>query len=189
MQSREREEENKKNEIQAERRRLMREAAVRSELSKKRLEESKLFKEQSRKDLKRFNIKFIKRINSGRKQPLFKEIEDQFAQKQEEARLQRKQVIEEIKMKHAPLDLNKIIEHARKHDAFVERMRSENRSRRSLKSPARSESAVSHYRSKFYQRNLEQERTRQEMEEAKAELKLLLEQKKKSYARYVAQVY
>jgi hypothetical protein len=53
-------------------------------------------------------------------------------------------------MKHAPLDLNKIIEHARKHDAFVERMRSENRSRRSLKSPARSESAVSHYRSKFY---------------------------------------
>ena len=57
----------------------MREAAVRSELSKKRLEESKLFKEQSRKDLKRFNIKFIKKINSGRKQPLFKEIEDQFA--------------------------------------------------------------------------------------------------------------
>lgn len=50
----------------------MREAAVRSELSKKRLEESKMLKEQSRKDLKRFNIKFIKRINSGRKQPLFK---------------------------------------------------------------------------------------------------------------------
>lgn len=59
-------------------------------------------------------------------------------------------MIEEIKIKHASLDLNKIIEHAKKHDAFVERMRSENRSRRALKSPARSESAVSQYRSKFY---------------------------------------
>jgi hypothetical protein len=57
----------------------MRDAAVRSELSKKRLEEAKLFKEQSRKDLKRFNVKFIKKINSGRKQPLFKELEEQYA--------------------------------------------------------------------------------------------------------------
>jgi hypothetical protein len=71
MQSREREEEQKKREIEAERRRLVKEAAVRSELSKKRLEEAKLVKEQSRKDLKRFNVKFIKRINSGRKKPLF----------------------------------------------------------------------------------------------------------------------
>ncbi|MFO0118142.1 MAG: hypothetical protein ACK521_11200 [bacterium] len=79
MLSREREEELKKSEIEAERRRLMRDAAVRSELSKKRLEEAKLFKEQSRKDLKRFNVKFIKKINSGRKQPLFKELEEQYA--------------------------------------------------------------------------------------------------------------
>jgi hypothetical protein len=79
MLSREREEEHKKSEIEAERRRLMRDAAVRSELSKKRLEEAKLFKEQSRKDLKRFNVKFIKKINSGRKQPLFKELEEQYA--------------------------------------------------------------------------------------------------------------
>lgn len=46
MQSREREEEQKKRDIEAERRRLVKEAAIRSELSKKRLEEAKLLKEQ-----------------------------------------------------------------------------------------------------------------------------------------------
>lgn len=45
MQSREREEEQKKREVEAERRRLVKEAAIRSELSKKRLEEAKLLKE------------------------------------------------------------------------------------------------------------------------------------------------
>lgn len=45
------------------------------------------------------------------------------------------------------------------------------------------------YRSKFYQRNLEQEQTRREMEEAKKELKQLLFEKKKSYSRYVADIH
>ena len=45
------------------------------------------------------------------------------------------------------------------------------------------------YRSKFYQRNLEQEQTRREMEEAKKELKQLLFEKKRSYSRYVNDVH
>ena len=45
------------------------------------------------------------------------------------------------------------------------------------------------YRSKFYQRNLEQEQRRKEMEEAKQELKQLLFDKKKSYSRYVSDVH
>ena len=48
---------------------------------------------------------------------------------------------------------------------------------------------VPKYRSKFYLRNLEQEQTRKEMEEAKSELKQLLNDKKKSYARYVQDVH
>ena len=48
---------------------------------------------------------------------------------------------------------------------------------------------VPKYRSKFYLRNLEQEQTRKEMEEAKSELKQLLHDKKKSYARYVQDVH
>ena len=69
------------------------------------------------------------------------------------------------------LDVNKILEHARKHDELIERMKSENRQRIRSHTQPDSESMASHYHSKFYQRALEQEQTRAEMEEAKAELK------------------
>ena len=45
------------------------------------------------------------------------------------------------------------------------------------------------YRSKFYIRNLELEIHKREMEEAKSELKQLLREKKKSYARYVSDIH
>ena len=104
---------------------------------------------------------------------------------------ERKKALNEIKLRSASLDINKIIEHARKHDNFVEKMRTEHKQKvMHLSFRSRSEDKqASHYRSKFYQRTLEQEQTRIEMEEAKAELRHLLMQKKKGYARYISQVY
>jgi formiminotetrahydrofolate cyclodeaminase len=55
-------------------------------------------------------------------------------------------------------------------------------------SPVRSELG-SCYRSKFYERTIEQENMKKEMEEAKAELKFLIAKKRKNYSRYVSQVY
>ena len=71
------------------------------------------------------------------------------------------------------LDFEKLNDHARKHDEFVEKMRqSQSNSRRRAQTPLQSEMQIpTNYRNKFYQRTLEQEQTRKEMEEAKAELK------------------
>jgi hypothetical protein len=45
------------------------------------------------------------------------------------------------------------------------------------------------YKSKFYMRNLEQMQLKREMEEAKAEIKDLLTEKKLNYAQYVRDVH
>ena len=69
--------------------------------------------------------------------------------------------------------MNKLNEHAMKHDQFLLQMqykRATDTNKSMLSAPADS-SYTPKYRSKFYQRNLEQEQTRREMEEAKKELK------------------
>jgi len=65
---------------------------------------------------------------------------------------ERKKALNEIKLKSASLDIKKIIEHAKKHDNFVEKMRSEHR-HKAMQQSFRSKSEdkqASHYRSKFY---------------------------------------
>lgn len=46
-----------------------------------------------------------------------------------------------------------------------------------------------HYKSKFYLRSIQQDQVRKEMEEAKAELKALLQDKKANYAKYVHDIH
>jgi hypothetical protein len=50
-------------------------------------------------------------------------------QKQSEDELKRRQAIEEIHKRHASLDVGKLLEHARRHDENMERLKSENRQR------------------------------------------------------------
>ena len=58
-----------------------------------------------------------------------------------------------------------------KHDQFMLQMRFKHQSEANKTMISVSDSYTPKYRSKFYQRNLEQEQTRREMEEAKKELK------------------
>lgn len=68
---------------------------------------------------------------------------------------------------------------------FIEHIRAQPKR---IGTPSKSEIS-SCYRSRFYERNVEQENMRKEMEEAKAELRFLMAKKRKNYARYVSQVY
>lgn len=115
------------------------------------MEEVRVNKENAQRNLQKYNVKFIKKINSGRKQPLYKQLEEEFHQKQSEEETKKKAIIEEIHKRKMSLDVNKLLEHAHRHDEMVERMRSENRQRLvSSHASQDNESMASHYRSKFY---------------------------------------
>ena len=47
------------------------------------MEEVRVNKENAQRNLQKYNVKFIKKINSGRKQPLFKQLEEEFEKEEE----------------------------------------------------------------------------------------------------------
>lgn len=60
---------------------------------------------------------------------MFKELETEFEKKQIEEEARRKEALDEIHRRNVSLDGRKIIEHARKHDELMDRIRSENKLR------------------------------------------------------------
>lgn len=118
-------------------------------------------------------------------------LEESFDKVQQEEERVRKKKLDGIRAAKRPIDINKLNEFALKHDQFILQMQykkatSDVGNKSMVSAPT---SYTPKYRSKFYQRNLEQEQTRREMEEAKKELKQLLFEKKKSYSRYVGDVH
>ena len=116
-------------------------------------------------------------------------LEESFEKEMEEEERVRRKKLDMIKLAKRPIDMNKLNEHAMKHDQFIAQMQYKRQADMNRSMVSAATSFTPKYRSKFYQRNLEQEQRRKEMEEAKQELKQLLFDKKKSYSRYVADVH
>ena len=88
------------------------------------------------------------------KKPLYKMLEESFEKEMEEEERIRKKKLDMIKLSKRPIDMNKLHEHAMKHDQFIMQMQYKRAAdvNRSMVSAATTEPR---YRSKFYQRNLE----------------------------------
>ena len=113
----------------------------------------KLKKEEQKKQFEAVRLK-VKQVKNHKK-PLFKMLEESFEKEQQEVERQRKNKLKQIKLAKKPLDMEQLEEHAKKHDEFILEMH--RKKANELNKSVLTETYMPKYRSKFYQRNLEQE--------------------------------
>lgn len=123
---------------------------------KERLEQMKLKKEEQKKQFEMVKLK-VKEVKKNRKKPLYKMLEESFEKVQQEEESKRKQKLQQIKLSKRPIDINKLQEHALKHDQFIMSLQYKRATDTSKSMMNQTDTYTPKYRSKFYQRNLEQE--------------------------------
>ena len=77
----------------------------------------KVKKEEQKKQFEAVKLK-VKQVKRNKK-PLYKLLEESFENQLKDQEDARKKILDQIRHKKAPLDINKLKEHTAKHDKFV----------------------------------------------------------------------
>ena len=81
----------------------------------------KLKKEEQKKQFELVKKK-VREVKKGKKKPLYRMLEESFDQVQAEEEKERQKKLAKIRLAKRPIDINKLQEHALKHDQFIMRM-------------------------------------------------------------------
>jgi len=123
-------------------------AKERRERVKERLEQLKVKKEEQKKQFEAVRLK-VKQVKNHKK-PLYKMLEESFEKEQMEVEKIRKQKLEQIKLSKRPIDMNKLLEHAVKHDQFIAQMQYKKATETDKSMMSAQTDFTPKYRSKFY---------------------------------------